>query len=218
MSRSHPEFGIVIDPGHGGSDPGCVHDGLNEKDIALRFAQQINTEFGDRMTLRRWMTRNEDRFMALSDRVTFANKRDADAFLSVHVNTAATDKPSGMWLIYDDKSTHGPELAETIQAHLLDAGFKCDVVVPDGTPHVGDRQLAVLSNTNMPAVLLELGFITNHEDRALLTGRDDSRPRVAKAIVDALQEWASPDAEKPVEERVASLEERVAALESIVSP
>lgn len=212
MARSRDGLFVMVDPGHGGEDPGCSHDGLMEKDIALRFSERIVQEIKDRVTLRCWMTRNADLTTSLDYRVKLANDRHADVFVSVHVNTANSDQPSGMWIIHDDHSTEGMRLANTLQRTLRKQEFNCDVVVPDGTPHVGSRQLAVLSRTAMPAILLELGFIRNHEDRALLMGGMDAPRRVARAVAEAIETWSA----KPVEDAdpLTSLEARVSALEA----
>lgn len=218
MARSRDGMFVMVDPGHGGDDPGCLHNGLVEKDLALRFSERIVQEVKDRVTLRCWMTRPDDRTASLEYRVKLANDRDADVFVSVHVNTAETEGTSGMWIIHDDQSSEGMRLANTLQRTLRAHDFKCDVVVPDGTPHVGGRQLAVLSRTKMPAVLLELGFIKNPTDRALLMGGQDSHRRVAEAVAEALEAWGAPvegqDPLASLEARVAALEARLTALEN----
>lgn len=219
MARSRDGLFVLVDPGHGGADPGCVYPTgamdptLQEKDIALDFSHRIVQEIKDRVSLRCWMTRNADRDVSLDYRVRLANDRDADVFVSVHVNTAGSPNPSGMWIIHDDQSTEGQRLANALQRALRGQDFKCDVVVPDGTPHVGGRQLAVLSRTKMPAILLELGFITNNNDRALLMNGMDAQQRVAVAVCEALEAWTAPvEAVDPL----TALEARVAALEAHV--
>lgn len=211
MARTRPDLFVMVDPGHGGEDPGCSHNGLVEKDIVLRFSERIVQEIKDRLTLRCWMTRNADRTASLDYRVKLANDRNADVFVSVHVNTANSDQPSGMWIIHDDQSSEGMRLAHGLQRALRVQDFKCDVVVPDGTPHVGGRQLAVLSRTTMPAVLLELGFIKNPQDRALLMD-DMAMKRVGEAVAEAIEQWSA-TVDGP-DDRITVLEARVADLDA----
>ncbi len=81
---------IVIDPGHGGSDLGTIHSYLNEKDIALIYAMKLKAELAKEIPdLEVEITREGDSFVSLSDRAKFANDKQADFFLSLHVNHAA---------------------------------------------------------------------------------------------------------------------------------
>jgi N-acetylmuramoyl-L-alanine amidase len=85
---------VVLDPGHGGADPGAVRMGLREKDVTLAFAQEL----APRLIARGWavsLTRDDDRFLSLSDRVATAQALRADAFLSIHADTVLQGDASG---------------------------------------------------------------------------------------------------------------------------
>ncbi|MBI3992727.1 MAG: N-acetylmuramoyl-L-alanine amidase, partial [Candidatus Lambdaproteobacteria bacterium] len=88
---------IVIDPGHGGHDPGAIGFGLQEKDLALDIAQRLRTAIErNRPGLRVGMTREDDRFVALEDRPRIAKDQGADLFISIHLNANSTERISGI--------------------------------------------------------------------------------------------------------------------------
>lgn len=85
---------VVLDPGHGGADPGAVRMGLREKDVTLAFARDL----APRLAARGWsvsLTREDDRFLSLSERVSIAQAQRADAFLSIHADTVLQGDASG---------------------------------------------------------------------------------------------------------------------------
>ena len=87
---------IVIDPGHGGKDPGAVYNKLKEKDIVLEIAQYLNEYLKQDTSLKIYMTRNTDVFIPLEERTAIANKLKADIFVSVHANAAKNLEASGI--------------------------------------------------------------------------------------------------------------------------
>jgi N-acetylmuramoyl-L-alanine amidase len=102
---------IIIDPGHGGHDPGAMHHGLREKDITLdvssRLKEILENEYGYEVL----MTRTEDRFVALEERTAFANSNSADLFVSVHVNSSRNRMAKGVETYYLNFATT-PEAME----------------------------------------------------------------------------------------------------------
>ena len=89
-------FVVVIDPGHGGEDPGAVSpSGKLEKDLVLQISRRIRDEINSRPGMRALMTRNSDHFIPLARRVEIAHRLDADAFLSVHADSVASPGPRG---------------------------------------------------------------------------------------------------------------------------
>lgn len=102
---------IVVDAGHGGHDPGAMHNGLREKDITLdvahRLEQILESDYGYEVL----MTRDEDRFVALEERTAFANSHSADLFVSVHVNSSRNRKARGVETYYLNFATT-PEAME----------------------------------------------------------------------------------------------------------
>lgn len=102
---------IVVDPGHGGHDPGAMHNGLREKDItldvSLKLKQILESDYGFEVL----MTRGQDRFIPLEERTAFANSNSADLFVSVHVNSSRNRKARGVETYYLNFATT-PEAME----------------------------------------------------------------------------------------------------------
>ena len=170
---------VVLDAGHGGSDYGAIREGINEKDITLDIAQRVDAILrskGYRVSL----VRNDDTFVSLEDRVAFADAEGPELFISIHVNSSVSNDPSGIethW--YHD---HSKELADTIHKNMLRQ-----------IPSAKDRGLFkskfyVINHTTVPAVLCEIGFLSNSSERnELIT--DSRKQRTAKAIADGIIEY-----------------------------
>lgn len=91
---------IVVDPGHGGHDPGAMHNGLVEKDITLDVALRLKKILEDDYGYEVLMTRGQDRFVALEERTAYANSNGADLFVSVHVNSSRNHSARGAETYY----------------------------------------------------------------------------------------------------------------------
>lgn len=146
---------IVIDAGHGGNEPGAVNSGIGvqEKNLNLKMAILLKeklTSYGYEVI----MNRSDDVFVQLKDRYTNANNLDADLFISIHHNSTVSAATSGIETLHYD-SADNKLIATYIQSELIASSG----AVNRGTKVRTD--LAVLNGTKMPAVLLELGFITN---------------------------------------------------------
>jgi N-acetylmuramoyl-L-alanine amidase len=87
---------IVIDPGHGGKDPGCNYAGLKEKDIVLDIAKELRTLLQKNTDLKVYLTRDKDVYIPLEERTAIANKYKADLFISIHINAAPNKTASGI--------------------------------------------------------------------------------------------------------------------------
>ena len=89
-------FTVVIDAGHGGHDPGCMHDGVKEKEVTLAIALAIGAKLKEQSPeLKIIYTRSEDKFISLWERAAIANKNNADLFISIHCNSAKNTSISG---------------------------------------------------------------------------------------------------------------------------
>lgn len=163
---------IVIDPGHGGlnangrMDPGALYGNMQEKDITLAVANRVTAKLraaGANVVQTR--TGDVNRTFLLEDRVQIARDNKAELFVSIHVNSAGSPAGSGTETYYDSSknanSAESRELAEEIQKQLIAlAGTK--------NRGVKDNSYYVIREQNIPSVLVELGFISNAEDRAKL--------------------------------------------------
>ena len=184
------QYEVVVDAGHGGNEPGASSHGIVEKQVVLRIAKYLVDELAERDVLAT-MTRWDDVFIPLSHRAHIANTRLADAFLSLHLNASGNPSVTGAQTFHCAGSVKGQSLAEYCQQGL-DAVFlpptRWTGVFPDDSPQCGNRKLTVLRKTQMPAALLEMGFVTNAMDRAIVTTPTLQRA-IASAVADAVKEW-----------------------------
>jgi len=164
---------VVIDPGHGGPDPGAVGiGGLRETDIVLDIGRQVSallTQQGIGVIL----TRDAEYDLGLEPRVQMANRANATVFVSIHANAINMSRPdiSGLETYY---FTSGKELAEVIHRTILE-----DIGLPDR--RVRQARFYVLRYSSMPSVLVETGFVTGADDAARLSN-PEYRSRMAAAI------------------------------------
>ncbi len=147
---------IVIDPGHGGIDSGAVGNGLQEKNVNLDLARQVQSKLNNLADV--VLTRNSDTFVSLADRADRANKLNADLFVSLHVNAGGGTGFESY--IYNRTSPLTAELQNIIHKEVV--AYFSSVGVPDRGPK--RAAFAVLRQTAMPAVLLENLFIDNKGD------------------------------------------------------
>ena len=173
---------IVVDPGHGGSDPGAVVGNIKEKDLNLDIGlrlKQLLEEGGARV----FMTRENDIYVDYFTTPQMANEIGADLFVSIHNNSATNSSASGTeTLYYPDPEKKA--LAQAIQKALVkniglnDRGIK-------------ERPgLVVIRETKMPSALVEVGFLTNNNDLAQLKS-DNFRQRAAEGIYEGIMEYLS---------------------------
>ncbi len=171
---------IVLDPGHGGSDPGAVGiGGLSETDIVNPMSHRIR-DLLEEQGVRVILTREDNRTVDLQPRVELANRLDANLFVSLHANAISMSRPdvNGIETYYFQS---GQQLARTIHAHLLES---------TGGPDRGVRtaRFYVLRHTRMPAVLLELGFVTGNQDARRLAD-PQYRERLSQAIARGILQY-----------------------------
>jgi N-acetylmuramoyl-L-alanine amidase len=172
-------YHFVIDPGHGGKDPGAVRSGVYEKtltlDTAKKVAEQLHNK-GASVTL----TRMDDTFIPLEERVQISNSTNTDAFVSLHYNAFEDQSVRGIHTFYYD-GDENRKFADTIHKSLIN-----HVKLNDrGMKHTDFK---VLKDNDQLAILLELGFMSNQEERKLVqTGK--YQEKAAKGIVAGLEDY-----------------------------
>ena len=228
---------IVIDPGHGGHDPGCISADkkTQEKAIALDIAQRLSRKIGESLPgVKTVLTRSDDKFVTLSGRADIANDLGADLFISIHVNAQAKGtsangysihclgqssregndlfsknldlikRENSVILLEDDYKTRyqGFDPSDP-QSYILfslmqNAHLEHSLVFAEevanamkGGPISHNRGVSqdpfwVLWRTTMPAVLVEVGFITNANDLRALRSPED-RDRIAESLLKAVK-------------------------------
>lgn len=204
---------VVIDPGHGGSDPGVAGlDGLLEKDLNLAVGLRL-AEYLRQQGLRVVLTREDDRYLGLSERAEIANTAGGDLFISLHCNAWLDGGARGIetYFLSPAKSEWSRNV-EAIENRGYDAVEDVEFIVWDlvqnryisassdlaeviqgevsrtlGLPDRGVRQAGfrVLVGAWMPAVLVEMGFLTHPEDARLLR-TDRYQRNLARALGDAI--------------------------------
>lgn len=170
MSLAEEKTRIVIDPGHGGSDSGAV--AITEKFLALEIAKEVK-KAGQTWApeLEIILTRENDIFTSLQDRVKFANSTDAAAFVSIHINSRVekniTKKQFEVESYYFSGLSTNSKAAELCrQCHwaLLTMGCYPYLGIQIKDRGVKTANFYVLKYTKMPAALLEIGFISDEDD------------------------------------------------------
>lgn len=172
---------ICFDAGHGGADSGAVgkersYEKNHVLDIAL-IAGNYAISFGHKVIY----TRNKDIFIPLSDRAEMANKKNCDIFVSIHCNAAISSSANGTETFYFPGSKKGEQIAKEVQNELIkelqlrNRGIKT-------------ARFAVIRLTDMPAILVEVAFISNLREEQLLK-KSDFRKSAAKAIVDGINAY-----------------------------
>jgi N-acetylmuramoyl-L-alanine amidase len=166
---------IIIDPGHGGNDPGAVNKSSFEKNYNLAIAKKIQSYLQNNYEVKVLMTRSSDTTVSLDARTDFANKEKADFYLSIHQNSGGGEGFESY--VYIDVGTETKKIQNAIHARTA------AVMNKYGARNRGQKQanFHVLRETKMPAVLLEVLFIDSAGNLALLN-REDFQNEVSAAI------------------------------------
>lgn len=165
---------IVLDPGHGGKDPGAVSPNLrvNEKDVNLEVSLKLK-KLLENKGFKVYITRDDDTFVNLYDRASIANELNADLFVSVHANASGSTKTDGVMVLYYPKGDN-KKAADIMRNALV------NVLNTPNRGIIERPKLVVTRETKMTSVLLELGFLTNPREENLLSTKD-YRNQCAKA-------------------------------------
>ena len=205
---------VVIDAGHGGHDPGTSHYGLKEKHLALDIAKRLRARLQE-AGLTAVMTRETDQFIPLSGRPSIANRLKADLFVSVHINANHNQRVSGVEVYYPrvsvvSSSAQWPPAVSSSEVGLPSTNVKqvlWDLVLRKTrsqsrklafsicrsmrsgmqAPCRGTKpaRFVVLREAWMPAVLVEVGYVTNQEEAQRL-GSAGYRQTTAQSIADGI--------------------------------
>ena len=178
---------IVIDPGHGGVDGGCVFDGVLEKDINKEIAWLVVKKLRSK-GYQAVLARQGDDYIEKENRVEFANRQNALLYVSIHQNSYEAGSVSGIetWYYEDDETGDSRRLAWLIQQETVrETGAVCRELV-------ADTELCVLNKSNMPSCLIETGFLSNRAEREKLC-TEEYRDKVAEGIVKGIELYLNED-------------------------
>jgi len=214
-------FKIVLDPGHGGDDPGAVGpSGLKEKDVVLAVAKELANLLEKEPGIEVHWSREKDRFVYLYRRAEMANQIGGNIFISIHANAApsrtatgvetfvnsmyAEDKEAALVAARENKPAEFEGISGEAKALLLDMIQNKYKSESNDLAHSIQKRLSeatgledrgvkrapfrVLRWVAMPAVLVEIGFISNAWEESKLK-KDDFRKKIAQGILDGLRDY-----------------------------
>jgi len=154
---------VVIDPGHGGEDPGAVQNGINEKDLNLEMVFMLRDFLGEKGASV-ILTRDKDDYVTLKERVDIARENTANLFICVHNNSSDNETAEqGLWLLYNNENNM--RLYQDVHR-----GVAAKTGIPGRGPVADDRGLYILRHlTDIPVLYIEAAFLTNPDDVVRLT-------------------------------------------------
>lgn len=182
--------GILIDPGHGGQDAGALGiGGTREKDVTLAMAKALEKELKMKLEIPVFLSRDSDYALSLEQRFKAASKPEVDALLILHAQASFSPETSGVVLFVRPMEETGQgilpawegrsmKLAQAVRESLTRAGIRVQGIQL--------APLMPLGRGNLPTVLVEMGYLSNTEDRARLTDID-ARQQFASALFAGLQ-------------------------------
>jgi len=210
---------VVLDPGHGGYDPGTSHHGLREKDLTLDIARRLRDELKAE-GLSVVMTRDHDEFIKLQRRAAIANHVPADLFVSIHINANRRRAVSGIEVYYPRESVLDPSASwppglqpeDVALATTTIREIVWDVVLSRSRRHsmrmaaaicramrervgvpcrgVHGARFVVLREAWMPAVLVEVGYVSNRDEATRLASAA-YRQAIAQGIADGVATYVA---------------------------
>jgi N-acetylmuramoyl-L-alanine amidase len=189
---SNSGYTVCIDAGHGGDDTGTIGiDGSYEKDdnlsLALLVADALEAQ-GVNVIL----TRSDDTFVELDNRAAIANNADADLFVSLHRNYSegsADTKGIEIW-IHSSGSAKSKDAANDIMSELEEAGISENRGIKQGTQGSTESNYAVIRETVMTSMIIEMGFMSNETDLKLFnTNKQDYAQAIADGIITWLKDY-----------------------------
>ena len=175
---------VVIDAGHGGEDPGALGaDGSAEKDVTLAVARLVRLASLADPSIQVVLTRDSDVFVELADRTKLANARGAAVFVSLHVNACTDPSVCGVETYVDAKQAPNGRSAR-LATELQDR-----VARVMGSRDRGVRTKSLfITRAQMPAVLVEMGFISNYQERGALKSLSRQR-EIADAVYEGIRSF-----------------------------
>jgi len=194
---------IVIDPSHGGQDTGVkIKDRVDEKDITLIIALALQKELAQESNLQIILTRDSDRELSLEERKKNVAKIKPDFFLSIHINSGFGKNASGFELYYPGfkdmterkaavnvsaRSAKNKYLNDSVRmSHLIQKNL--DTLFPRKGRGLRESDLPVIDGLAVPALVVEIGFATNSEDRKKLLS-PDTQIEIARALAKSIKSF-----------------------------
>lgn len=196
---------VVLDPGHGGSDPGAQANGIVEKTVNLKIAQYCKAELEEYAGVAVYMTRTDDTYLSLADRAQVAADKKADVFISLHNNSNTSSAPCGANVYYPNSNynascgTTGSSLASIIESKLTDLGLASGGIhirnsengtkYPDGSTADYYGVIKRCKENGIPALIVEHAFISNASDAKKYLSTDEQLKKLGVADATGIAEY-----------------------------
>lgn len=179
-AKSRGYYKVFIDAGHGGTDPGALGYGYRESDLNLQVAKKVESKLKSK-GIDVKMSRNSDIFYSLSERAEMANDYGADAFVSIHQNSAEAKSANGIETYFNRKKEEDRPLSNDIQKQVISQ-------TGANNRGVKNAEFTVLVKSKMISALVECGFITNELEVKKLS--DSSyQDKLATGIANGIEEY-----------------------------
>lgn len=178
---------VAIDPGHGGDDKGCVGlHGTMEKDIALQLSKRLSEILQERLGIEAILTRREDYYVNLAERTGKANNSMADVFISLHANSTFSPGQTGQIMIFIASAMEEDQFDEQraikwdmVQNKVYNESFRLGSLISEEAAKSGlwretlikEAPILVLKGANMPAVEVEVDFLTSSQGEERLSDK-----------------------------------------------
>ena len=159
---------VVIDAGHGGSDWGAITNGLSEKEIVSSIAQKIRN-LNSNANIEILLTRNDDQNIPNEERVAFINAMKPDLVISLHANASKNSESNGLEVFVSEKSTEylaSKDFASTFSKSIIN---KTSLKIHP----LNKGNYLILIKSEVPAMLVELGYLSNEKDKSYLENKDN---------------------------------------------
>ncbi|MDO5437104.1 MAG: N-acetylmuramoyl-L-alanine amidase, partial [bacterium] len=185
VKKKQPEisnlFSVVIDAGHGGNDVGATRNNIYEKDITLKISKMVEKNL-NKKNVKTYMVRDKDKTVSLAERCEFSNEKKPNLFVSIHVNSSTNDTSYGVethWYKEDSK-----QYAEYVHREMQKK-IKSWKTIDRG---LFKSQFYVINHTEAPAILCEIGFISNKNEREEII-KTKRQEEIAEAIADGIYNY-----------------------------
>lgn len=190
LSSSVLDKVIYLDPGHGGIDSGATYKNIKEDSINLDYSKKLKEKLEKKGAIV-YLTRYDDYDLSISktnrkksdiiNRVNLINNSDANLFISIHMNSENSNLWSGIQVFYDKINSKNEILANILQNNLKKVSVK-----KRNAKNI--ENLLLLKKTEIVGVLIELGFISNFNDRKVILS-EDYKEKVCDLIVESIEEY-----------------------------
>lgn len=171
---------VVIDVAHGGKDSGIIFENISEKEIVSKIASKI-VALNEDANIKIELNRAEDTFISLQERVSKINSLKPDIVISLHINGSKSDNESGLEIYTVKGNNESLKFAELLQRDFYNFNVGKNISLKDG-------RFYLLKNIDSPAVHMELGYLTNTNDRKIILS-DYGQEEIAKFILNSLQNY-----------------------------